>query len=297
MKKIVLTLFIAGNIFAQTAGESGLSFLKIGFGARNIALGDIGVVSADGVSALNYNPALLRNYKSPEFILTHTEVMQDVRSELFGVSFSMFGLPFAFGLNATTVSDIEIRTQPGEAVSTFNVSYYFGSLSTGFKLYDNLSAGITFKYLVENIYTDEASGYGFDFGLHYADLIENLNLGFSIRNLGSMSALRNESTKLPVDLRFGADYLIPAESLKSEIYIAAGFQKYTASDENHFNLGGEFFYDNLIAARLGYVTGYESKGLSFGLGLRLNKFDFDYAFVPLQYELGSSHVISIKFTL
>ncbi len=288
---------IAGNILAQTAGESGLSFLKIGFGARNIALGDIGVVSADGVSALNYNPALLRNYKSPQFILTHTEVMQDVRSELFGASFKMFGLPFAFGLNATTVSDIEIRTQPGEAISTFNVSYYFGSLSTGFKLYENLSAGITFKYLVENIYTDEASGYGFDFGLHYNDLIENLNLGFSIRNLGSMSALRNESTKLPVDLRFGADYSIPVESIQSQIYLGAGFQKYASSDENHFNLGGEFFYDELIAVRLGYITGFESKGMSFGLGLRLNKFDFDYAFVPLQYELGSSHIISIRFTL
>ena len=45
--RFLVLMFISTSLFAQTAGESGVSFLKIGFGARNIALGDVGVVSAD----------------------------------------------------------------------------------------------------------------------------------------------------------------------------------------------------------------------------------------------------------
>ncbi len=47
MKKILVLIFIsAGIISAQSATSSGLSFMKSGFGARNIAMGDLGVVTA-----------------------------------------------------------------------------------------------------------------------------------------------------------------------------------------------------------------------------------------------------------
>ncbi len=43
MKNIFIIIFLASSIaIAQSAGNSGLSFLKFGFGARNIAMGDAG---------------------------------------------------------------------------------------------------------------------------------------------------------------------------------------------------------------------------------------------------------------
>ncbi len=295
MKKYILLLFISTGLFAQSAGESGLSFLKIGFGARNIALGDIGVVSANDVTALNYNPALLSNYKTEQITLSHTQWLQDVRSELLGASFSLFNLPMALGINTTQISNIEIRNRPGPALSNFNANYFFVSLSTGFEVAENLSLGFTIKYLNENLLTDQANGIGYDFGLYYKNIIPNLNFGASIRNLGSMNALRNQETELPVDLRVGGDYIYDLTKINSSFYFAAGFQKYNSS-ESHFNFGTEFLYHRQIAIRLGYMSGYDIKSITTGIGLKLNHFNFDYAFTPQKYEFGSSHIISVMFT-
>ncbi|MGE5354388.1 MAG: hypothetical protein ACM3P0_20055, partial [Acidobacteriota bacterium] len=165
MKKIILFVFILSTyISAQTAGKSGLSFLKLGFGARNVAMGDLGVVNSMDVSSLNYNPALLSRFSSPEILFTHNQWIEDTRSEYLGVSFRLLGLPWAVGVNTTSISDIEVRTRPGEAEGKFNANYFAGSLSTGFGITKDISAGLTVKYLYEGLLSDESNGLGFDVG-------------------------------------------------------------------------------------------------------------------------------------
>ncbi len=297
MKKLfVILLFTSFGIMAQTAGGSGMSFLKIGFGARNIAMSDLGVVGVNDLTALNYNPALLSQYKSPQLMLTYNQSIQDMSTQLVGASFSLFGLPLAFGLNSTSIKDIEIRTQPGEPQSTFSAHYLFSSLSTGFKLFNDLSAGFTVKYLYENLFSDQSQGWAFDIGLSYQNIIEGMDIGASIKNLGSVDELRNVKTELPTDARLGISYLMPFESIKSDVSIIGGVQKYLETDDIHFHAGGEFFYDELIAVRLGYMSGYESKGLTAGLGLFWEGINFDYAFTPYSYGLGSSHTISLMYS-
>lgn len=296
MKKIFLTLLLSSTItFAQTAGKSGLAFLKLGFGARNIAMGDLGVATANDVTALNYNPALISEFNKSQLVFTHNELIQDSRSELFGASFSLFNLPFAVGINTTKISDIEIRTQPGEAQSSFNVNYFYVSFSTGFDVTEDLSLGVTAKYLNENLFLAEANGWGFDFGANYKNIIEGLNVGLSLRNLGSMNELLNEKTELPVDFRLGAAYKFAVEQLESDVTVTGGLQKYTATDDSHIHLGGEFLYQQMFAVRAGFMSGYETKGFTAGLGVLWNSINFDYAFTPYDFDLGSSHTISLMY--
>ena len=297
MKKLlVILLFTSFGIMAQSAGSSGMSFLKIGFGARNIAMSDLGVIGVDDLTALNYNPALLSQYKSPQLMLTYNQSIQDMSAQLVGASFELFGLPLAFGLNSTSIKDIEIRTQPGEPQSTFSAHYLFGSLSTGFKLYESLSAGFTVKYLYENLFSDNSTGWAFDIGLSYLNIIDRMDIGASIKNLGSVDELRNEAAQLPTDARLGLSYLLPFESIKSDVSLIGGVQKYLETDDVHLHIGGEFFYDEIIAIRLGYMSGYDSKGLTTGLGLYWEGINFDYAFTPYSYGLGSSHTISLMYS-
>ncbi|VAX21284.1 hypothetical protein MNBD_IGNAVI01-1872 [hydrothermal vent metagenome] len=295
-KSLVILLFTSFGIMAQTAGGSGMSFLKIGFGARNIAMSDLGVVGVNDLTALNYNPALLSQYKSPQLMLTYNQSIQDMSTQLVGASFSLFGLPLAFGLNSTSIKDIEIRTQPGDPQSTFSAHYLFGSLSTGFKLFNDLSAGFTVKYLYENLFSDQSQGWAFDIGLSYQNIIKGMDIGASIKNLGSVDELRNIKTELPTDARLGVSYLIPFESIKSDVSFIGGVQKYLETDDIHFHVGGEFFYNELLAIRLGYMSGYDSKGLTTGLGLYWEGINFDYAFTPYSYGLGSSHTISLMYS-
>lgn len=298
MKKILLIILLSSaTLFAQSAGNSGLSFLKNGFGARNIAMSDLGVVGVNDLTALNYNPALLSEYKAPQVMLTHNQSIQDMSTQLVGASFSLWGIPFAMGVNNTSINDLEIRTVASdEPQSYFNAHYMFGSLSTGFEIYENLSFGVTTKYVYENLFSDEAAGWAFDFGLSYSDIIDGLDVGASYRNIGSLDELRNEATVLPADLRLGLAYGLAVNSISSEVNMIGGIQKYTETDDTHIHVGGEVFYDNIIAMRLGYMTGYESKGFTAGLGLYWEGLNFDYAFTPYSYGLGSAHTISLMYS-
>mgnify|MGYP000923632935 CR=1 FL=1 len=298
MKKIlVIVLLCASTLIGQTAGNTGVSFLKNGFGARNIAMSDLGVVGVNDLTALNYNPALLSNYQSPQIMLTHIQSIQDMSTQLVGASFSLYGIPFAIGVNNTSVKGFEVRTAAlDEPQSTFDVHYMFGSLSTGFNIYQNISFGVTAKYIYENIFSDESSGFAFDFGLSYKDIIDGLDVGASLKNIGTLSELREVATTLPKDFRLGLAYSVDVEKINSLVSIIGGVQKYLDTDDIHIHTGAEALYNNIVAIRLGYMTGYESKGITAGLGVNWNNLNFDYAFTPYSFGLGSAHTISLMYS-
>ncbi|MGE5683399.1 MAG: PorV/PorQ family protein [Bacillota bacterium] len=296
MKKVfIIILFFASIINAQTAGKAGLSFLKIGFGARNISMGDIGAASANDVSALFYNPAFFAEFTSPELMFSHNQWIQDVRSEILGAGFRVLGVPVAIGVNTTSVSDIEIRTRPGEAESKFNANYFAGSFSTGFQIIDNVSIGATVKYIYEGMLSDNADGLGFDFGAIYKTPVEGLRAAAAVRNIGSMNELRVQTTKLPTDFRLGALYSYDFININSALNLGAEFQKYTGTDESHVNIGAEIIYEDMVALRTGYQQGFENRGFTAGVGLKWYNLSFDYAMTPFTLDFGISHTISIKF--
>ncbi len=296
MKKIaivLIALFMVVPVSGQSAGKTGMSFLKMGFGARVLALGDVGSVFGDDVSSLYYNPAHLAGSTDTEIMVMHNQWIQDVRSEVLGAKFQLFGHPFAVGIQTTNVGDIEVRTKPGDPVSTISANYFAGSLSTGFRFGDKLKAGVTVKYLYEGILADDATGFGFDFGAGY-QVNKSLTIAASIRNIGSMSAFRVEETKLPADLRIGAGYTLETPFEKFGITLGAEFQKYLQQDDSHINFGGEITYDNLLAIRLGYMTMYEARNFTGGLGLSWGMLGFDYAITPFSDDLGVGHTVSVK---
>ncbi len=293
---IILTLFFTSSIFAQSEINSGMSFLKIGFGARNIALGDVGVISSNNVSAVAYNPALLTYGEKSEVALSHSSWMNDVSSEMLGAKFSLFSLPFALYINSSQISDIEIRRKPGEAVAKFNANYFAASLSSAYKITNSLSAGASVKFLYQGMYVYEATGWAVDFGAYYRNAVKNLDLSFAVRNIGTMNKLKEESTKLPSLFSFGMSYQIihPVKFINLKIFAAT--KKYFDDTNLHLHFGTEFSFKDFIYLRTGYQTGYDARSYSVGLGLLWRGINFDYAFAPFDYSLGNSNIISVQFT-
>ncbi len=297
MRKIFLIVIVSvASLLAQSAGNSGLSFLKMGFGARNIAMGDAGAAASNDVTALFYNPAKLADVEGNQVMLMHNAWIQDINSNLLGAKTDIFGIPFALGLNVTSVNDIPIRTQAStDPISTFNAEYFFGSMSTGFYAAKNISVGATIKFLYEGIYIDQANGLGFDLGVNYKTPVEGLSAAAVIRNLGSMKKLSYESTKLPTEIRVGPEYQFTLPGDKFGVNVAAEFLKYTPTNDVHFNFGAEVIYDNLIALRGGYQSNYISKDFTGGVGLMWGNLNFDYAFTPFELGLGTANTISLSF--
>lgn len=289
---VVILCVFGSSALAQSAGSSGLSFLKNGAGARNIALGDNGTVLANDASAVFYNPANIRLNRADNVFVMHNQWIQGVSTEVIAGRLTFFGIPFGIGVNSTTIRDIEIRTRPGEKEGTFDARYFMSSLSGAYSITENLTAGATGKYIYEGLFVDESSGFALDAGITYTNIFENLDVSVVMKNLGSMDALRAESTKLPAEGRIGVAYSdfrpIGDISLNGSLEL----QNYFASNSVHLNFGVEGLYKNMFAVRLGYMTMYEAKSLTAGVGVVWNSVSFDYAIVPFSYGLGSGHTFS-----
>ncbi len=296
MKKFIAIFLLISSvqITSQVAGNTGLSFLKFGFGARNSAMGDVGNSISDDLTALHYNPARLVLTEYNEMMFVHNSWIQDVSSEMFGIKTIIFDLPVAVGFNVTNISDIEIRQIPGEPISKFDANYFYGSLSSAYKVDNNFSLGITIKYLYEGLLNDESTGFGIDMGANYFLPVKGLTVSAVVRNLGSMNKLRNESTKLPSEIRIGPAYSFNIIDYKLEIVIAGEYQKYFDADD-HLNFGAEIFYDRLIAFRGGYQTNYESRDFTAGIGLMWGNLKFDYSYIPFSLGIGSANLFSVGF--
>ncbi|MDY0083789.1 MAG: PorV/PorQ family protein, partial [Ignavibacteriaceae bacterium] len=292
-----LFLLISTSVaYSQSAGNTGLSFLKHGFGARNIAMGDAGTALSNDLTALFYNPAKLALANNgSEVLFMHNKWIQDVRSEVIGAKTILFGLPIALGFNVTSVDGIEYREIPGDPITTFDANYFYGSLSTGFFVTDDITMGAAIKYLYEGMLNDEAAGFGFDFGINYILPYQGLTASIVLRNVGSMNKLRNESTKLPTEVRIGTAYTYSLDDSKLDFTGGVEFQKYLDTEDNHFNLGGEVLYDKLIAIRAGFQSGYEIHGFTAGAGLMWGNLKFDYAFLPFSIGFGNANLFSLQF--
>jgi hypothetical protein len=297
MKKILFTILLISSVsFAQSAGNTGLAFLKFGYGARNIAMGDAGSSASNDLSALYYNPSRLVSFEENQAMFMHSEWIQDVTSEVGGIKWNMFNLPWAVGFNVTSVADIEVRERPGEAISSFNANYFFLSLSSGFKVIKDLDFGATVKYIYEGILNDQSVGYGLDFGLNYFTPVKGLTASTVIRNIGSMNALNLVGTTLPLDFRLGGAYNYNVQPSKLDFILTGEFQKYLDNDDIHFNTGAEAVYNETFAARVGYQTGYEARGFTAGIGIEWGSLRFDYAYTPFSLGLGNANQFSLQFS-
>lgn len=280
--------------YAQ-GGSTGLAFLKLGVGARNVAMGDVGVVSAEGGGAMHYNAANILNDKCPVLTIMHNEWIQVISTEYIGASipFDWWGL--GFHVNTTSVRNIEVRDVPGIPIGTFTARDFSTGISIAFMFDDNLFVGATAKYLFEKIYVNNADGYAFDLGVRYQTDIPNLSTGFAVTNLGSMRALKIESIKLPALMRLGAAYVMPLGFLSGNLLIEADGATVFREKKFTLNVGVEADYQRIVFLRAGYQTVSDIKGFSGGIGAVYSQFRFDYGFTPFQNDFGSSQTISLSY--
>ena len=72
------------NLGGQRVGISAFQFLKLGAGARGVAMGESFVAVANDASALYWNPAGMVQFNQDQVIASHTEYLVDIKHEFFG---------------------------------------------------------------------------------------------------------------------------------------------------------------------------------------------------------------------
>jgi hypothetical protein len=180
-------------------------------------------------------------------------------------------------------------------------------------IHSNLSAGLTDSRPGNSVAADIGVYYTKDLTLGARNY--NLALGGNISNIGAKIAYTRADQKdfLPTNLRLGTAFtmeldpyntltlavdvnklLVPSPdsltqsipSVPSAIFTSFGDAPGGFKEEIQevvLNTGIEYWYNNLFAARVGYFYESPKKGdrhyLSFGLGLRYDKFGIDAAYL------------------
>ena len=294
---LLITVIISNGIAGENPASTGLSFLKIGAGARAVGMGEAFTALVDDASSTFWNPAGLARLQNSELVFTHNEWLQDITNEYFALGFNVGKNWFGLSFMSNTVGGIERRVKPTEEpLGIVNAHDVLCGLSYARSLNPDLSIGATAKFLYQKIYVESASGVAVDFGLQYRAKLDGLRAGLVFQNFGYITKLKEESTKLPQTVRLGLAYSLPFQLFQGGVVLATDWVK-ILDNTSHINFGLEYLFKGFFAMRLGYQTGWDEKGIQGGFGIVTKKYRLDYAFVPFTSDLGNSHRISFGLKL
>ncbi len=295
---MIFVLFSTSFSVAQTgnAGATGLAFLKLGVGARAGGLGGAFSAISDDATATFWNPAGLA-YSHTQVTFTHTEWLQDITNEFLAITFPAFRGTVGLSVYTNNVGGIEHRLNPSEEpIGTVEANDVALGFSYATSIHSSLKAGLTVKYLYEKIFIESATGYAFDFGLIFQPFSNPLRVAVVAQNLGSVDKLRTESINLPKTIRLGVSYLLALDANGGAVLLAADGVKVAETDFRG-SFGAELQFKDRLAVRVGYQTGLSQQDFGGGLGLKVNRYQLDYGFIPFDSSFGDTHRFSFTLDL
>ncbi|MCM2266862.1 MAG: PorV/PorQ family protein [Elusimicrobiales bacterium] len=286
----------AGAAQAAGVGTTGASFLKVGVGARELALGSAASSLTEGAGAIAWNPARLAALKQRNLSASYNMLFIDQSQGFLGYAAPLgedMGVLGA-GVNYLTVSDIEKRTDdtdsPLSKFSNNNTAVSFSYARA--EVMPGLAAGASLKYIEQKLDTQSDRALALDLGSSYA-LSKDWTAAFVVQNLGGKIG----PDKLPLTFKGGASTRFFGGKLA-----AAADLDWLANDElMYLDLGAEYAFNKLLDFRAGYQVGRSRDelgglaGFAAGLGLKFDSFAFDYAYVPFG-DLGDTHRMTLGFT-
>jgi hypothetical protein len=197
-------------------GGSSAEFLQFGSGARGMALGGSFSTIVDDVNALYYNPAGLTMMDGSEAALTLMPYFADTDYYWAGLAFPFsdndFGVGFFLGHFGFGNQPIYTEADPtGRSGETYGVNETVAGLSFAHAFIDRFSAGLTLKYISDDLATGalggaSASTFALDFGVNFHSELGNrpIRLAFVVQNLGGSLSHSGEALRFR-DVNFSDD--------------------------------------------------------------------------------------------
>ncbi len=340
MRLVVCLLLLASVVVTTNAankdriGTAGAQELLIPVGARGIALGGSSMVFANGVEAIYWNPAGLgRMNTGVEAMVSQMNYIADINVTYgaLGVTAGDFGT-LGFALKSISFGEIPVTTAnfPDGTGEKYSPTFITLGATYAKAITDRISVGFTANLVTERILQLSATGVSFNFGIQYQNLgVQGLNLGIAVKNIGptmqyggsnltvtatAQSGLRGPqfyqvnaaSNELPSDLEIGVGYTYKFDDKNSAL--VGGMFRNNNFQDDEYNLGGEYNFDNLFFVRGGYTfspqadkdpTGANSYIYDYTLGAGLHyaltgiDLTFDYAYRHVKYFDGNN-VITLK---
>ena len=278
---VIVALLVLGMAVqtadAQTrkAGINSAAFLKVGVGARQVALGSA-VTSLNGdVNNMFWNPAgvALQN-ETMQASFTHNNWIAGLNQEVAAVSYNLqdigtIGVGFmTFGVSNIPAdrdygyTDPQLAAQQIDQVGSSTYDYQDLLLQATISRYisDNLTLGLTAKYINEKIDDQNATAIAFDLGSVYNIGVLGWSIGARINNLGSDIKFYDFASPIPLTFSMGTS-MTPIDVGKTSVMVAVDLVK-PQDGQQYYYSGMEFAYDKMLFLRLGWKFNYSYFGLT-----------------------------------
>jgi hypothetical protein len=286
---VIMLVLLATSAFATP----GSTWLELGPGARSAGLAEAMTASASGATANYWNPAGVGMYGNSLEAMYADSWVEGASIQYAAGSFEMGRVGFGVSAHFVGVGDLDLRDRPSAApIGTFDARNYALGVSLAYDLMWDVRVGAGVRYLNEQIYVYDATGYAFDFGLLRPGLMDDkLDVGVTARHLGDIGALRRTSEELPATVAAGIRYR-PGIYGDFRPALLVDVSKVSSYDMN-VRMAAEVDVMGYIALRAGYATGYDARGFSAGFGVMFKGIRFDFAYVPYQDDLGTETRYSV----
>ena len=222
------------------------------------------------------------------------------------------------GVNVTFLSYGELVrvNEYNEVMGTFNSFDMAIGLTYGKKMSNNLSAGLTAKWIYSRL-SDQGAGnergegtgssLGIDVGLLYKPS-KKLTFGAAITNLGPDISYIDaaQSDPLPRNLALGLAYKL-IDNPYNRLMLVGEINKMLTGLNDGFseelkeaveNVGFEYWYGSFIAFRAGYIYDQvgDVKTPTLGVGIQYRGFRFDFAYIPSSDTVPLANTVRFSLT-
>jgi hypothetical protein len=284
---IIISLPAEGQDFSRV-GTTGYAFLELPVSARTAGIGEASVALPDAnAEAVFINPALL-GFMSHKHVaqVSFANWLAETKHEAISYAIDLEDVGvFGVGLVRLDMGTMQGTvnadpTRPGSYILTspYSADAIAVSLTYARRLTDRFSFGATVKYVREGLTNVEDITKGladytstnvvFDAGVLYYTGLGSLRIAASIRDFGVDSKYIGDSFKMPTTMRLGAAMEIVGDSEAPQRLTTTVEALHPSNHAERVNLGVEYWFQNLVALRVGYKYNYDEERLAAGIGLR-----------------------------
>lgn len=294
LKLIVIILLISMFCCLNAEGNNNaVSYMRMGVGAKALAMGSAGVASMDNVTAAYWNPAALTRLNDFEVLTMITSNLGFDRN----LNYAALGMKMKFGYVAVSwvnasMGDLQGYDASNNPTGAFDDNENSVGISYAFGL-QRIRFGANAKMYSSNINDDSATGYGFDFGA-IAEINEYMSLGLMIRDaFGELedddipyqftigaAAYPYDGVKLEFDFQKEKDANDVKVSLGAEYWLSFGEDEVFDPTLNNRNTQESTSWSGIFSKTEGGLrAGADDGNFTAGFGIRFNNFETNYAFV------------------
>jgi hypothetical protein len=267
----------------EKVGTVGAQFLKVGVGARGVAMGEAFVAVADDASATYWNPAGIATIQGSQFSLNHATWPAELSHEYAAYVFSYKFIPGAIGVSATVLQMDPIPETTEYKPEGTGYQFDAGSMAFGLSyarmLTDRFSFGITGKYIHEGLADYAGSAWAVDLGTLYNIGFRDIKIGMCFQNMGGSYTFRDAGKESPLPATFKVGSSMPVLKTTSQRLLASAEFNHPPDGDERVNVGGEYVYQRFapkfeLAGRAGYRFNRDEEGFTAGFGVK-------FPFVPI----------------